>query len=272
MPSLHCIKHVWADGEVMPGMFAAILAVAMALIRDEAIVLARLDYSETSQVIVLFAREHGKVRAIAKGIKRSTKQRFAAGIDLLEIGTVVLSAKQERQANLANVTEWKQTRSLSGLREKLSRIQAGQYLAEVTAALTEDWDPHQILFDRLLDALVSVADADEPLETTVAYQCGLLTEIGSWPRFDTCVQCGRREQLTHFSSFEGGMICRHCEPVQVEKREIGPTTLAYLANRTPPKAWTGPFEVLDYHIAHLMGREPKVSASLVPKARRGRVQ
>ncbi len=244
----------------------------MSLIRDQAIVLGRLDYSETSQVIVLFAREHGKVRAIAKGIKRRTKKRFAAGIDLLEIGSVVLSARHERQASLANVTEWKQTRSLSGLREKLFRIQAGQYVAEVTAALTEDWDPHEILFDRFLEALATLADADEPLETTARYQCELLTEIGSWPRFDTCVQCGRTEHLTHFSSFEGGMICRHCEPVQVEKREVGPTTLAFLASRKRPQVWTGSFEVLDYHISHLMGREPKLAASLLPKARRGRVQ
>ena len=68
----------------------------MPLIRDTAVVLGRLDYSETSQVIVLLTREHGKVRAIAKGIKRGTKQRFAAGIDLLEIGSVVLTSKQAR--------------------------------------------------------------------------------------------------------------------------------------------------------------------------------
>jgi DNA repair protein RecO (recombination protein O) len=243
----------------------------MPLIRDQAVVLARLDYSETSQVIVLFTREHGKVRAIAKGIKRGTKQRFAAGIDLLDIGSVNLSARQERQASLATVTEWRQTRSLSGLREKLHRIQAGQYLAEITAALTEDWDPHERLFDSLLSALSVLADAPEPLEQTTGYQRVLLTEIGSWPRFDACVLCGRTEQLTHFSSFEGGAVCRHCEPVQVEKREVGLKTLAWLANGRPCPSWAPPFELLDYHIAHLMGREPKVSASLLPKSKRGRV-
>lgn len=250
---------------------ASILSLLMAMINDQAVVLGRLDYSETSQVIVLFTREHGKVRAIAKGIKRGTKKRFAAGIDLLEIGSVILSARHERQANLANVTEWKQTRSLSGLREKLVRIQAAQYAAEVTSALTEDWDPHASLFDRLLDALATLSDADDAVETTVVFQRDLLTEIGSWPRFDACVQCGRTDNLTHFSSFEGGLICRHCEPVQVEKREVGVTTLAWLAQGAAPDTWTGPFELLDYHISHLMGREPKLSTALLPKARRGRV-
>ncbi len=61
----------------------------MALISDRAIVLRRLDYSETSQILALFTREYGQVRVIAKGIKRSTRSRFAVGIDLLEVGQVV---------------------------------------------------------------------------------------------------------------------------------------------------------------------------------------
>src|SRR5215510_10576041 len=99
----------------------------MPLLRDSAVVLGRLDYSETSQILVLFTREQGKVRAIAKGAKRSTKARFAPGIDLLDIGSVVISVRHERAEGLATLTEWKQTRSLSGLREKLERLSAAQY-------------------------------------------------------------------------------------------------------------------------------------------------
>ncbi len=244
----------------------------MSLIRDQAVVLGRLDYSETSQVIVLLTREHGKVRAIAKGIKRSTKQRFAAAIDLLEIGSVVLSARQDRPVALANVTEWKQTRSLSGLRETLSRIHASQYAAEVTTALTEDWDPHEALYDAFLNALATLADTDDPLVATTRYQRRLLEEIGSWPRFDACMSCGRVEELTHFSSLEGGMICRHCEPVQVEKREVGPLTRARLANRAEASDPVPVFDLLDYHLSHLMGRAPKLSESLLPKPQRGLVR
>jgi DNA repair protein RecO (recombination protein O) len=98
----------------------------MPLIRDEAVVLGRLDYSETSQVIVVLTRAHGKLRAIAKGIKRGTRARFAVGIDLLDVGTLVASGRSERDGGLATVTEWRQTRSLSGLRERLSRIEAAE--------------------------------------------------------------------------------------------------------------------------------------------------
>ena len=246
----------------------------MSLIRDEAVVLVRIDYSETSQVLVLFTREHGKVRAIAKGIKRGTKTRFAVGVDLLDVGHVVFSSRGERSETLATLTEWKPSRSLWGLREKLFRIHAGQYAAEVTAQLTEDWDAHPDLFDALVSTLADLTDATEPLDIVTRYQFSLLDSIGSLPRFDACVLCGREEDLTHFSSFEGGLICRHCEPGQVEKREVSARTVKALGASIvhddhcsqSSGTRTGVFNVLNYHIAHLMGREPVMGSTLVSRS------
>jgi DNA repair protein RecO (recombination protein O) len=240
----------------------------MPSISDSAVVLTRLDYSETSQVIVLFTREHGKVRAIAKGVKRSTKTRFAVGIDLLDVGRVVISARHERAAGLANVVEWKQERSLSGLREKLSRLHAAQYVAEVTLQLTEDWDPHVALYDRLLAALEDLTDADEPLQITTAYQHGLLNAVGLLPLFDRCVLCSRDSDLGYFSSIEGGTICRDCAPGQVEKHEISKPTLLAARGESEPNSWIGVFSVLNYHIAHLTGRNPLLASKLVPAGQR----
>ncbi len=244
----------------------------MAMIRDEAVVLSRLDYSETSQVLVLFTREHGKVRAIARGIKRGTKTRFAVGIDLLEIGSVVVSSRQERSANLATLIEWKQTQSLPDLRSKLSRIHAAQYAAEVTTHLTEDWDPHVELFDALKATLITLSEGADELTAVVRYQHLLLHAIGSMPRWDVCVRCGRGGELTHLSSFEGGMICRHCEPNQIEKWEVSQPALDLLRklpdtpteDTTRSPAIVAAFEALNYHISHLMGKAPVLAPKLIP--------
>jgi len=116
--------------------------------------------------------------------------------------------------------------------------------------------------------------ASEPLDAATAYQLALLESIGSLPRFDACVLCGREEELTHFSSFEGGLICRHCEAGQVEKREISAATVKTLQESLFPEdhcsqssgTRAGAFTVLNYHISHLMGREPTLGATLVPKS------
>ncbi len=241
----------------------------MKSIRDDAIVLGRLDYSETSQVLVLFTREHGKVRAIAKGIKRGTKTRFATGIDLLDAGTVVLNVRHERQEGLSSLSEWKQTRSLSGLREKLFRLHGAQYASEITAQLTEDWDPHTELFDDLIEALVSLGDATEPLGETIRYQASLLRSIGGMPLLETCMSCQRMDDLLYFSSFEGGLLCRHCEANHVEKRELSPTLIESLRRvargQDVGEDRVAIFSLLNYHISHSMGREPKLAVHLVPR-------
>lgn len=236
----------------------------MPLIRDQAVVLRRLDYSETSQVLVLFTREHGKARAIAKGVKRSTKRRFAAAIDLLEVGQVNLSTRRARPQELATLTEWKQTRPLSALREKLPRLHAAQYAAEVTAGVTEDWDPHQRLYDALLALLENLCHLDDPLAAVVAFLTGLLTEVGSAPQFERCSGCGATVDSRvaagglYFSSHQGGLLCRDCEPAYVEKRSVSPAVLAVLRSRTATRtaATAGAFDLLNYHLSHLMGRAP----------------
>lgn len=240
----------------------------MSVFADRAVVLLRYDYSETSQVVALMTRDHGVVRAIAKGIKRGTKTRFATGIDLLDVGRVVLSSRREKRDKLATVTEWKQTQSLNGLRDKLFRIHAAQYAAEITGHLIEDWDPHPALFDHLLAALTELAEADEPLATIVRYQRGLLSEIGSLPRFEACVACGRGENLTHFSSREGGMICRDCEASQIEKHGVTAETLRRVQEKTIDPPLAGAFSLLNYHLSHLMGRESRLAPKLVPRTRR----
>lgn len=236
---------------------------------DQAVVLARVDYSETSQVLALFTREHGKVRAIAKGIKRSTKTRFTPAIDLLDIGSVVFTARSEAAEALATLTEWKHAQSLVGLRDFLPRIYAGLYVGEVTANLTEDWDPHPELYDCLVRTLAGLAVARDVLPLVVGYQRSLLEEAGLMPRLDACVFCARTTQLTHFTSHQGGVVCRNCEGARIEKRQLAPHALDVL--RSDPiegtaTALAGAFDVLNYHIAHLMGRQPALADKLIAPA------
>ncbi len=233
----------------------------MSLISDQGVVLRRLDYSETSQVLVLFTRDHGQVRAIAKGIKRSTRTRFAAAIDLLDVGDLVVSVRSPRQQALATLTEWKQCRSLSSLRHSLPRLYAAQYAADVTSGLTADWDPHRELYEALLRLLEALSDADQVLPLLSAFVSELLTAVGSSPQFSTCVGCRRPVRSgpgLHFSSFEGGLLCRDCEATYVEKRRVPADVLTLVQGGVPrgDGSYRQLFELLNYHLSHLMGRAP----------------
>jgi len=251
--------------------------------KDEAVVLRRLDYSETSQVLAFFGRASGQVRLIAKGIKRGTKKAFATGIDLLEMGDVVF-IRPEGGSGLGTLTEWRQTEPFLGLRTDVRRLYAGQYAAEITAALTVEGDPHPEVFDALVALLRSLASASPekapdrsapvrnpggpeaggPLAVLVRFQMQLLTSIGLVPIFDGCAACQRQRpprELEYFSAGQGGMICRDCEPTVIEKRRVVPGVAAALSQDAVPAALlAGAFDVLNYAISCAMGRPPKLAA------------
>jgi DNA repair protein RecO (recombination protein O) len=258
----------------------------VALVKDIAVTLRRLDYSETSQILVMFTREHGQQRLIAKGIKRSTKTRTAVGIDLLELGRAVFSLRSGKEDNLATLTEWRQEDTFPHLRRDLARLYAAQYAAEVTSQLTEVHDPHPGLFDALaafLQGLAGGVAADapvgrraEPLPMLNAYLWKMLTEVGLQPELTRCVGCGRDvrgDRVLYFSSRQGGAVCRDCEPAAVEKRRLRldvPAALLAEHNRERPSPTpardigvaAAAFDILDYHITEIMARPPRLSSML----------
>lgn len=247
----------------------------MPIHRDEAVVLRRLDYSETSQVLAFFGRASGQVRLIAKGIKRGTKKAFSTGIDLLEMGSLVF-LHGHGPSGLGTMTEWRQTDAFLGLRTDVRRLYAGQYAAEITSALTEEGDAHPELFDALVALLRSLAGGgaappdqwtpgqSDPLAAVVHFQMHLFTSVGLVPIFDGCAACQRQRpsrELEYFSAGQGGMICRDCEPAIVEKRRVTPGVATGLAHgELPANLTAGAFDVLNYAITYAMGRPPKLAA------------
>lgn len=238
----------------------------MAIIQDDALSLRRIDYSETSQILAMYTRTYGQVRVIAKGIKRSTKKRFAAGIDLLEIGRLVASRREGSESNLATLTEWKQVSGLIGLRDSLGRLYSAQYAGEITLALTEQWDPHPRIYEALRGLFESLCDSADVIGPLVDYQRVLLGDVGLIPIFESCVSCGRSvdgEGELYFSSRDGGLVCRDCEASYIEKRSVSPAMLPAL--RMVDRTGTYDRDVLrllNHHITHLIGRPPSVWSAL----------
>ena len=241
----------------------------MAAIKDEAIVLRRLDYSETSQVVQLFTRRHGPRRLIAKGIKRGTKKRFATGIDLLERGHVVFVVKPQSDARLATLTEWRQADAYLGLRSGLERLYAAQYAAEITSRMTEEGDPHPALFDALAGLLADLAEGAAVRPGLAAYQSAVLIAAGLWPDFDRCVSCDRvapPNRAGYFSGPQGGLVCRHCADSLPEKRLVPADVLTSLRERAWPEATASPsFDLLNEVISHVIGQVPRTYSRLTPR-------
>ena len=147
-----------------------------ATIRDEAVCIRHWDWSETSQTVSLFTRDHGIVRGLAKGSKRE-KAPFSGGIELLTRGEVVAIVRSS--GALATITAWDLIDAYPGARRSLRGFYVGCYLLDLVHHAVTDADPHPGLFERLLHALDLVGG--QPELALLLGQWGVLAETGYTP-------------------------------------------------------------------------------------------
>jgi DNA repair protein RecO (recombination protein O) len=189
----------------------------MSLARDRCICLRKTEYSETSQILTIFSRNHGLLRVIAKGAHRTTKagaSKFGGGIDLLDLADAVFTDRSDR--DLATLTEWSLKDGHLELRRNLRGLYLAQYAAELVSLLIEEHDPHPELFDQL-QACVTNLSTPALEQAFLAFEIELLRETGYLPELSTCTSCGRPIPTTanspiSFSPDRGGILCQNCEP------------------------------------------------------------
>ena len=241
------------------------------LTKDRAVCLRASDYSETSQVVTLFARQSGKVRAIAKGSKRP-KSAFDGPIEVLSLGDIVFSGIHKD--TLATLTEFQQQPARGGLRRDLFALHSALFAAELLDSLTDDLDPHPALFDHFaqflqdMDDQELVGDRRDVMIRLILFQLVLLGEAGVHPVLRACANCKR--PLTaewregYFSSAANGLICRDCEmsfPDKVRFSIKAANTLADLKQiaEADEKALDEIERLLIHHFTHILGRRPKMA-------------
>ncbi len=240
----------------------------MTPLKDEAVVVRRTEYAETSQIVTLFSARHGLLRLIAKGARRSTRKHFAAGLDLLELGEVGF-LPPHGDAQLGTLTDWVQREAFVGVRRELLRLYGALYAVELVAFLTEEADPHPELFESLVRALRGLAGDTPAAPLLPTFQSELLRAIGYAPDLEHCVSCHRppaRGGPVYFSAGAGGLVCRDCEAHHVEKRRLPAQLVGVSVPTGNPRVW---FELFDYHLTYVGGRRFKTAAQVVALLAKG---
>lgn len=188
----------------------------MALYRDDGVVLRNYKLGEADRIIVLLTRTKGKVRAVAKGVRR-TKSKFGSR---LEPGSIVHAQFYEGR-NLDIVTQTETITVLPQLRSDLGRYGRAAVMLEVVDQITEDGGTSPALYKLLTGALAELDREGNPL-VVPAFVVKILALEGVQPLLDTCVNCGATENLVSIDISQGGVLCRSCrsgEPITHEARE-----------------------------------------------------
>ncbi len=180
----------------------------MPLYRDEAIVLRTHKLGEADRIITLLTRHHGRVRAVAKGVRRTTSK---FGSRLEPFTHVDLQLAEGRNLDIITQAETKSAFS-SGLGADYERYTAGTAMLETAERLvSEEKQPSLQQFLLLVGGLRAMAAGEHgPGQVLDSYLLRSLSVAGYAPSFDACAHCGIEGPHRWFNPSMGGMLCTTC--------------------------------------------------------------
>jgi DNA repair protein RecO (recombination protein O) len=176
----------------------------VALYRENAIVLRTIKLGEADRIVNLVTESRGKVRAVAKGV-RKTKSRFGARLEPL----THVSLQLYEGRNLDTITQAETIDHFRNVREDLDRLSRATALLEAVDAVVQEGEDDRRVHQMLLGALRTL-DAQPAVLVVPAFFWKLLAHVGFRPLLDECAGCGSTEPPVAFDLTEGGALCRSC--------------------------------------------------------------
>ncbi len=180
------------------------------LYRDEAIVLRTHKLGEADRIVTLLTRNYGQVRAVAKGVRR-TSSKFGARLEPFAVIDVQLYAGRSLDVITQVDTLAPHGRALGS---DYSLFTTATAMAETADRLTEvPGEPATQQYLLLAGALRALADRRHPATLVLDSYLLRALAVGGWaPSFTECARCGESGPHRAFSAPVGGAVCMGCRP------------------------------------------------------------
>ncbi len=191
----------------------------MGLYRDEAVVLRTWKLGEADRIVSLHTLANGKVRGVAKGVRR-TRSKFGAR---LEPACHVAVQLYRGRGELDTVTQAETIDRFTGLRSAPERFARASAMLEAVDQLAPESGADPDRHVMLVRALATLDRVENPL-VVAGFFMKLLALEGVQPELDSCVDCGAAGPLQAIDVQSGGVLCRDCR----QGRPISPEALDML--------------------------------------------
>jgi DNA repair protein RecO (recombination protein O) len=175
--------------------------------RAEAIILRHADWGEADRLLWIFSRELGKLRVVAKGVRKA-RSRKAGHLEPFTQANLQLAWGREMYI----ITQAEANQAHIALREDLVRMGYAAYVVELLDRFTYEEGEHQALYRLLADTLDRLNDEANPVFAVRYYEVRLLEQVGFRPQLFQCIRCEARVQAEdqYFSPELGGVLCPKC--------------------------------------------------------------
>ena len=190
----------------------------MIRLQDEAFVLDAHELGESDLIVALFTVEHGKVRAVARGARRS-RRRFGG---LLQPLTRVRASWVERDGReLQRLESLDEIHSFAAMQSDPARQAACAILAELTAAFSHPGQSDKDEFRLLGASLEAMEQGVDPAAVVRYFEYWTLRVHGLLPDLHACAGCGR-DLMREARRVSGeGVLCGDCPSEGREARLNG---------------------------------------------------
>jgi len=179
----------------------------MSVYKTEGIVLHQFELGEADRILTLYTRDRGKVRAVAKGVRR-TRSGLAGSTQLFTYVDLVLYQGKD----LDSISQVQLKESFNKLREDLFRMAYSSYVLDLVRELTVEGDANEGMFVLLLQTLRLMAEVDDLEMILRIFEIRAMTLMGYQPVLDRCLHCNEvilsGKVLFHPGS--GGLLCGEC--------------------------------------------------------------
>jgi DNA repair protein RecO (recombination protein O) len=194
----------------------------MPLYKEQGIVLGSIKLAEADKIVTILTQGEGKIRAVAKGIRRTTS-RFGARLEPFTHVSLMLY----RGRSLDTVTQVDILSPFRAVRDDFALFSAGEAMLEAADKVAEEHERNLRLFLLLLHGLRALETGPaDPAAVAEAYLLRLLGLSGFGPALAACAVCGSTD-VRRFSASQGGAVCEGCQ--DRDARRVNPAALRWLA-------------------------------------------
>jgi len=185
----------------------------------KAIVIKSQSLGELDKIIGFYTSDFGKVRAVARGIKRP-QNRYGGSLELLNYGDLVFFFRPHKDLQIINSFDILD--SFDTLKSDLTKTAYSFYIAELLDATGVEGKINDVTFQLTLQALSNIKSVTHPELLVYTYELQLLALMGFKPQLQNCVGCSSnipgnnplipfiKGETFRFSSSLGGMLCSKC--------------------------------------------------------------
>ena len=191
----------------------------MAAFTTEGIVLKQFDLGEADKIITFFTRDQGKLRAVAKGVRKSKSP-----ISGLVLPFSYNQINIYRGRSLDRINQIKNIYPFSPLREDLLKMAYASFMAELVERVGMENDPNQPLFSLLLSSFHQLLKLEQGISfIDLFFKIKVLNIIGFKPQLAKCVLCAKpvtTSSQNYFNIKQGGIICASCSSRENDYTQI----------------------------------------------------